>query len=214
MLKPSKLAALGTSSEVTSPGNSNGRWRHSVLSLGYSGGSEVTSLGNCNGRWRQSLGYSGGSEVAALGNCNGRWRHSKPVSGVHHSNDSVFQLMNGLSLREPAGTPPSHVPPDNLNWRGRKKLRLPNGISTTQVKDATHTKDSSHLLSAKTVKRRVGGNGSLGLRGKTSKKRFCGRTCLLSLCLSLCLLASLAFNGVLVVMFLSSPSNSQIIPAS
>lgn len=201
MLKPSRLAALGD------------------------GFGEALSLSRCNGTPRGE--HFGPNHVSSSENGFG-----------------VYQLMNGLTLREPA-TAQCHSPghlewrgdhsslghlewrgaghlewrggdiPEHLNWRGRKKLQLRNGFgvrngfSATCGKDATHI-NTTHInatgmnaadVSAKAAKRRVGGYKPSDERNRTLNTRFCGsRSCILAFCL----LASLVFNGVLIIMFMYS----------
>lgn len=181
MLKPSRLAALGD------------------------GFGEALSLSRCNGTPRGE--HFGPNHVSSSENGFG-----------------VYQLMNGLTLREPA-TAQCHSPghlewrggdiPEHLNWRGRKKLQLHNGFgvrngfSATCGKDATHI-NTTHInatgmnaadVSAKAAKRRVGGYKPSDERNRTLNTRFCGsRSCILAFCL----LASLVFNGVLIIMFMYS----------
>lgn len=150
------------------------------------------------------------SRLGSLGNGetllgSGTWKHSRrPVPHINsHTphNDNVFQLMNGLTLKEPAN---GQCPTDHLNWRGRKKLQLPNGFGAAYLKNTK--KDSAHISDddayAKDVacvtthagKRRVGGNGTL-------ESRMLKRNCRTSV-LVVCLLTSLVFNGVLITMFI------------
>lgn len=155
------------------------------------------------------------SRLGALGNGepllgNSTWKYCRPVSHVHPHNShngNVFQLMDGLTLKEPA-----NAPPDHLNWRGsgRKKLRLPNGFDAACLKSTT--KEAAHVNDAASAKdqdledvdcvksytyagkRRLG-----GCNGKPTSKKSCK-----SYVLVVCLLASLLFNGILIALFINS----------
>ena len=143
------------------------------------------------------------SKLGALGNGepllgNGAWKHSRlpthPDRPLTHS-DNVFRLMNGLTLKEPAGSQSRPLPHDHLNWRGRKKLQLPpNGFNSAPVKDARCIKEPDELK-LHTMKRRIG-NGAL----ENSKSSSKGKNCRIYM-LVLCLFLSLAFNGVLIALF-------------
>lgn len=143
------------------------------------------------------------SRLGALSNSrpllgNGAWKHSRLLTNsdqppTHPDNENVFQLMNGLTLKDAIGQGrplDQFCPQDHLNWRGRKKLQLPpNGFNSAP---AIRCVKEPAKLKLHMMKRKID-NGPPE-NSKTVKN------CRIYV-LVLCLLFSLAFNGVLICLF-------------
>jgi hypothetical protein len=137
------------------------------------------------------LGSLGNGDEPLLG--NGTWKHTNPTPSVNRS-DNVF-WMREQNL------------PDHLNWRGRgrgrgrKQLHIShNGFNSMPRKDAppiSRTAPAARRMGSGSNESPSSGNATPRSHKEIQTSRSC-RTYMLVLCL----ITSLAFNAVLIVIFI------------